>query len=218
MRIKDLLVRERPRERLYTVGAASLSEAELLAILLRNGSRKENALVLAQRLLAEHSLEGLSRASVQELCGIDGIGLAKASQVIAAFELVRRLPRREIVKITSAADAAAYCQPLIGHLEQEHFLVVWLDVRNQVLGHEIITKGLVDSSLVHPREVFRGALKANASSVLVAHNHPSGDVSPSPEDEEVTRVLRESGKLLGVQVLDHLVVVKDKYSKVTPAC
>jgi DNA repair protein RadC len=176
MRLKEMVVRERPRERLRAVGAAALSEAELLALLLRTGNKGENVLGQASRLLSQYGLDGLSRASVAALRTSEGLGVAKASQIVAAFELARRLSHRPLPKICSAAEAALYCMPLIGHLEQEHFLVVWLDVRNQVLGHEVITKGLVDSSLVHPREVFRGALKANASSVIVAHNHPSGDL------------------------------------------
>jgi len=215
MRIKELVVRERPRERLVAYGAAALSDAELLALVVRHGHRNENAVELSSRLLSLYGLEGLGRASVQELSALQGIGRAKASQVVALFELLRRVPREKAtVKISSAAEAFAYCAPLIGHLEQEHFLVVWLDVRHQVLGHELVTKGLVDSSLVHPREVFRGALKANASAVIVAHNHPSGDVRASPEDERVTRVLRKSGEVLGVKVLDHLVISHERYERV----
>lgn len=216
MRIKDLVVRERPRERLHAYGVAALSDAELLALIVRHGHGAENAVELSAKLLSRFGLEGLSHASVAELGSVPGIGCAKASQLVALFEILRRLPReRVLVKIASAAEAAAYCQPLIGHLEQEHFLVVWLDVRNQVLGHEVITKGLVDSSLVHPREVFRGALKANASSVIVAHNHPSGDVRPSPEDVRVTEVLSESGAVLGVKLLDHLVVTREEYMRIS---
>lgn len=209
MRLKDLQVRDRPRERLLEKGASALSDAELLAIILRTGSRNEHVVAQASRILAQYGLLGLSRAPVTELLTTTGLGVAKASQIVAAFELGRRTHIEEQPSIiTCRKDAINYCQPLIGHLEQENFLVVWLGVKKQVIGHDIITKGLVDSSLVHAREVFRGALKANASSIIIAHNHPSGDLSPSDEDVDVTSRLTKAGELLGVTVIDHIIVGK----------
>ena len=208
MRIRDLATTERPRERLRRYGTSGLSDAELLAILLGNGTKEENALEVAGRMRSG-GLSRISRMTLDEICSVRGVGFAKACRLLAAFELHRRLEtERRPERIKSGRDALRYCQPLIGHLEQEHFLVIWLDTRHQVLGHEIVTRGLAGMSIAHPREVFRGAIRANASSVIVAHNHPSGDPSPSEEDAATTAALVAAGEVVGIPVLDHVVVTR----------
>ena len=215
MKLHDLVVRERPRERLLQHGVHVLSDAELLALILCSGTKNENAVELGARLLKKYDLHKISTATLKELCSLKGIGIAKACQLLAAFELQRRVPQeKERKKISDGDDAYAYCKPLLAHLEQEHFLVVFLDTKNNVLGHEFITKGLVNSSLVHPREVFRYAIRNNANAVIVAHNHPSGDCTPSDEDTTVTRVLTEAGELIGISVLDHIIVSRQGYERV----
>lgn len=208
--IKELPEAERPRERLRRLGAGALSTAELLAILLRTGSGGENALALATRLLARYGgLVGLARASLSELQREKGVGLAKAAQIQAAVELGRRLmvsAPGERPQIRSPADAATLLVPEMGHEEQEHFWVLFLDVRNRVLGSEAVYKGSLNQTQVRVADVFREAVRRNCAAIIVAHNHPSGDPTPSPDDIAVTRDLVAAGQLLGVEVLDHLVI------------
>lgn len=208
--IKELPLPERPRERLARLGSAALSTAELIAIILRTGVGGENALLVASRLLARfNGVAGLARASLSELVAERGLGLAKASQLQAALELGRRLTLaspEERFQIRTPADVATMLLAEMSHLEQEHFWVLFLDTRNRVLGSEPIYKGSLNQSQVRVGEVFREAVRRNCAAVIVAHNHPSGDPSPSPEDVAVTRDLVAAGKLLGVEVLDHLVI------------
>lgn len=213
--LKDLPEAERPRERLESLGAGALANAELIAIALRTGGRGQNALVLAQSLLARfHGLGGVARASVRELCQVPGIGPAKAAQLQAALELGRRLvatggdlrPR-----VSSAADAAPYFLAEMGDAPQEELHVMLLDNKNQVLRTCRVYVGNVNSAIVRVSEVFREAIRDGAKSVIVAHNHPSGDPSPSPEDVAVTREIVQGGRLLDIDVLDHLVVGRDRY-------
>lgn len=208
--IKELPLPERPRERLARLGPAALSTAELLAIVLRTGVGGENALLVASRLLARYNgLAGLARASLSELVAERGLGLAKASQLQAALELGRRLTvasPEERLQIRTPADAAAMLLAEMSHLEQEHFWVLFLDTRNRVLGSEPIYKGSLNQSQVRIGEVFREAVRRNCAAVIVAHNHPSGDPAPSPEDVAVTRDLVAAGKLLGIELIDHLII------------
>lgn len=208
--IKELPLPERPRERLARLGPAALSTAELLAIILRTGIGGENALLLAGRLLARYNgLAGLARASLSELVAERGLGLAKASQLQAALELGRRLTvalPEERLQIRTPADVAAMLLAEMSHLEQEHFWVLFLDTRNRVLGSEPIYKGSLNQSQVRIGEVFREAVRRNCAGVIVAHNHPSGDPAPSPEDVAVTRELVAAGKLLGIELIDHLII------------
>jgi DNA repair protein RadC len=208
--IKELPVQDRPRERLAQLGPSALSTAELLAIVLRTGVDGESALALARRLLARHGgIAGLARVSLSQLVAEKGIGTAKAAQLQAALELGRRLTLaapEERPQVRSPGDAAALLVPLIGHKEQEHFWVLFLDTRNRVLGSEGIYKGSLNQSQVRVGEVFREAVRRNCAAIIVAHNHPSGDPAPSPEDVAVTRDLVAAGQLLGIEVLDHLVV------------
>lgn len=211
MKILDIQEHDRPRERLHASGVTSLSDTELIAILLGSGHKEKSALDLAAHMLKKFTFYGLSQATPRELLTITGIGDAKSAQLCAAFELHKRLQRPRKKSIQNPKDVFLYARPLIGHLQQEHFLVIFLDVRKKILGHEIVSKGLVDATLVHPREVFRGAIKANAKAVIIAHNHPSGEVDCSQEDIDVTKKLSKAGAIVGIQLLDHLVVTQEDY-------
>jgi len=213
--IREMPVAERPRERLARVGPQAVSTAELLAIILRTGVKGENVLTMAQRLLSTYGgLGGLSRAEVSQLGTEHGIGPAKAAQIVAALELGKRLMAEapeERFQIRSPADGAHILIPLIGHQEQEHFVVLYMDTRNRVTDREILYKGSLNTSLVRTAEVFRGAIRRNCASIIVAHNHPSGDPNPSPEDVALTRRLVQAGKLLEVEVLDHFIIGDQRY-------
>lgn len=214
-RIADLQESDRPRERLETLGPQVLSNPELIAILLRTGVPGENAVEVAQRLLKKFGgLLGLHRASFDELLNQHGLGEAKASQIKAAIELGRRLPLEapeERPSINSPADAAALIQYEMSALDQEHLRVLLLDRRNRVLEIVEVYKGSVNSSQVRVGEVFKEAVRKNASAIIVAHNHPSGDPTPSPDDVAVTRAIVQAGKLLDIDVLDHLVIGLGKW-------
>ena len=214
-RISDLHESDRPRERLAALGPQALTNAELLAILLRVGVQGENAVEVGQRLLKKFSgLGGLHRAPFKELMDQHGMGEAKASQIKAAIELGRRLTLEspeEKPAINSPADAAALVQYDMSALEQEHLRVMLLDRRNRVLEVVEVYKGSVNSSQVRVGELFKDAIRANASAVIVIHNHPSGDPTPSPDDVAVTRAIVQAGKLLDIDVLDHLVIGQGKW-------
>jgi DNA repair protein RadC len=214
-RITDLAADERPRERLAKLGPQALSSAELLAILLRVGVTGENAVQVGQRLLQTFGgLTGLHRATFDEVRAQHGIGEAKAAQIKAAIELGRRLmveSPEERPAINSPAEAAALVQYEMSGLEQEHLRVILLDTRNHVLGIEEVYKGSVNSSQVHIGEVFKPAIRRNAPAIIVIHNHPSGDPTPSPDDVAVTRAILQAGKLLDIDVLDHMVIGQGRW-------
>jgi len=213
--IKDLPTEERPRERLARLGEGALSTSELLAIILRVGVGGESALALAQRLIVTYDgLPGLARASFAELRAERGLGNAKTAQLKAALELGRRLllatPEERLI-IRSPSDVAQILMAEMSHLEQEHFQVLYLDTRNRLLGSDEVYVGSLNASHIRVAEIFRDAIKRNCAAVIVAHNHPSGDPSPSPEDVEVTRRLVSAGDLLGISVLDHLVIGQQRF-------
>jgi DNA repair protein RadC len=214
-RIQDLPLDERPRERLEKYGAQALSNAELLAIILRVGSQGLSAVSLGQQLLAQyHGLRGLAKASVAEMCQVKGMGSAKAIQIKAALELGRRLmiaAPEERPKITSPADAANLLMLDMGLLDQEHLWVLLLDTKNHVIEVVKIYQGSVNASLIRIGELFREAVRRNCAAIIVAHNHPSGDPTPSPEDVRVTHRMVDAGKLLDIEVLDHLVIGHQKF-------
>lgn len=214
-RITDLAVSERPRERLASHGANHLSTAELLAILLRVGVQGENALQLGQRLLQTFGgISGLHRASFAELSAQRGLGPAKAAQLKAAMELGNRLrleSPEERPAIHSPTDAAALLNYEMGALEQEELRAVLLDTRNRVLSIESIYRGSLNSSQIRIGEIFKAAIRRNAAALIIAHNHPSGDPTPSPDDVAVTRAIVQAGKLLDIEVLDHLVLGAQKF-------
>lgn len=214
-RISDLHEADRPRERLASLGAQALTNAELIAILLRVGVPGENAVQVGQRLLQVFGgLRGLHRVPFKELMNQHGMGEAKASQIKAAIELGRRLTLEapeEKPAINSPADAAALVQYDMSALEQEHLRVILLDRRNRVLEIVEVYKGSVNSSQVRVGELFKDAVRTNASAIIVAHNHPSGDPTPSPDDVAVTRAIVQAGKLLDIDVLDHVVIGQGKW-------
>lgn len=214
-RIQDLHASDRPRERLAALGPQALSNAELIAILLRIGVSGESAIEVAQRLLNKfRGLRGLHRAPIEELTEQHGLGEAKASQIKAAIELGRRLTLESLEErpaVNSPSDAASLVQYEMSALEQEHLRVILLDRRNRVLEIVEVYKGSVNSSQVRVGELFKEAIRKNASALIVIHNHPSGDPTPSPDDVAVTRAIVQAGKLLDVEVLDHLVIGYERW-------
>jgi DNA repair protein RadC len=214
-RITDLASEERPRERLVHLGPQALAASELLAILLRVGVPGENAVQVGQRLLKDFGgISGLQRAPLEELCNQRGIGEAKAAQIKAAIELGRRLALEspeERPAVNSPADAAALVAYEMSALEQEHLRVILLDTRNRVVEIVEIYKGSVNSSQIHVGEIFKPAIRRNAPALIVVHNHPSGDPTPSPDDVAVTRAVVQAGKLLDVDVLDHMVIGQGRW-------
>ncbi|MBI4217013.1 MAG: DNA repair protein RadC [Chloroflexi bacterium] len=214
-RMRDLPSPERPRERLREKGAAALSTAELLAIVLRVGSAEESVLDLGARLLARYQgLPGLAQASFEELCQERGLGGAKVAQLKASLELGRRLLAAQPEArptVTSPEDVANLLLAEMGLLEQEELRVVNLNSKNQVMGISQVYRGSVNTSLIRVAEVFREAVRANCPALVVVHNHPSGDPTPSAEDVEVTRQLQKAGEALDIEVLDHLVIGRQRY-------
>ncbi len=208
--IRDLPEDERPRERLIAYGPEALSNAELLAILLRTGVAGVSACGLAERILSQfRGLRGVAQASVDTLAQVNGLGPAKAAQIKAAFELGKRnavFVDAARPQIRSPQDVVNLVLPeLIGE-QREHFRALLLDTRNQVLRIRTISIGSLNASVIHPREVFKEAVTQSAAAIIATHNHPSGDPSPSPEDIAVTRRLVEAGRILGIEVLDHVVL------------
>ena len=208
--LRDVPKEERPRERMLRYGAKALSNAELLAILLRTGTVSETAVSLAQRLLREcGSLRGLAEMSPDQFVRIKGIGEAKALQILAGIELGRRISRaaaEEKASIRSPRDAAAYLMEDLRYLKKEHFVCLFLNTKHQVIGEETLSVGSLNASIVHPREGFLAAIRRSSAAIICAHNHPSGDPTPSGEDIEITRRLKEAGQIIGIEVLDHLII------------
>jgi len=208
--IKQLPPELRPRERLLEAGPSALSDGELLGLLFGIGSREKTAVELAGEVISEAGgLHGLYDVSVHELMQVNGIGEAKACIILAAVELGRRIgqvrnPGRPV--ISSPADVERLLRGRIANLDRENFVVVLLNTKNEVIETSTVSVGTLDASLVHPREVFKPAVRASAASVILAHNHPSGKVEPSQEDREVTRRLGEAADILGIEVLDHVIV------------
>ncbi|PLV55787.1 DNA repair protein RadC [Thermotoga sp. SG1] len=204
-----------PRERLIKAGPDALSNEELLAVLLRTGKKGKHVLELSKELFRrfDNSLVKLMNASVEEIAAIEGVGIVKAVTLKAALELGKRLHReleRVPEKLDSAGKVYRYCQDMI-YLEKEVVKVVCLDRRLNVLSESVITVGTSDRSLVHPRDVFRVAIRSNASGVIVVHNHPSGDPTPSKEDRAITKNLKRVGEILGIELVDHVIISKRGY-------
>jgi len=207
--LKAMPKHERPREKLMARGAQTLSDQELLAIILGKGTRQHDVLWLARKVVKTVDEHGLG-LSIDELTTIDGIGTAKATLITAAFEFVRRRVKPKGLKISRPSDAL----PLIQHYgdrAQEHFLCISLNGANEVIQVRVITIGLVNQSHVHPREVFADVIVERASAIIIAHNHPSGRVEPSREDTEITQRIKVAGDLLGIELLDHVVFTQNKY-------
>ncbi|MEF2292702.1 MULTISPECIES: RadC family protein [Virgibacillus] len=213
--IKDVPKDDRPRERLLKVGPGQVSNAELLAIILGSGTKSESVLSLSNRLLMHfEGLKLLNDATIEELIAIKGIGRAKGVLVLAAIELGKRMngfQSGDRYVIRSPEDGADYIMEDMRVLNQEHFVALFLNTKNQVIHRQTIFIGSLNASIVHPREVFREAVKRSAASIIVAHNHPSGDPTPSREDIHVTRRLVESGKMIGIELMDHLIIGNRKF-------
>lgn len=214
-RINDMASEDRPRERLAQAGPEALSNAELLAILLRTGLEGENVVRLSERLLAQHGgLVGLLKISYADLKNVRGIGPAKAAQLKSAVELGRRIAAAspaERPTISSPAEAANILMYEMRALDQEVVKVLLLDTRNRLLATVEVYRGSLNTSMIRVGELFREAVRQNAASIIVAHNHPSGDPSPSPEDVAVTRLMVEAGRLLDIPVHDHLVIGQNRF-------
>jgi len=212
MKIKDLPKIDRPREKLEKYGPERLSDSELLAILLRTGSEGINVVELANKILKKFSGVGLAKASVKELKNTFGLGSAKACEIVACFELGRRLlQNKQSALLLSPKDVWDELKDLRDH-KKEHFVIFFLDARNQEIKREIVSVGSLNANLVHPREVFEPAVRHLAAQVIIAHNHPAGDLEPSEHDIEITKRLKESGEVLGIELVDHIIVTKNGYT------
>ncbi|WP_163537948.1 DNA repair protein RadC [Gracilibacillus sp. YIM 98692] len=208
--MKEVPKQDRPRERLLEFGPNHLSNQELLAILLGTGTREENVHQLAERVLRHfEGLYSLKEVTIEELMTLKGIGQAKGVNILATVELGKRIHQfkeKEKYVIRSPEDGANFVMEEMYALKQEHFVTMFLNTKNQVVHRQTIFIGSLNASIVHPREVFREAVKRSAASIICAHNHPSGDPSPSQEDIHVTKRLTECGKLIGIELLDHLII------------
>ena len=215
MLIRDVPKDERPRERFIQNGPQSLSNQELLAILLRTGTKDESVLQLANRLISTfEGLRMLKDASIDEITAIKGIGEAKAIQILDSVELGKRITQlnyQDRYVIRSPEDGANYCMEEMRFLSQEHFITLYLNTKNQVLHKQTIFIGSLNASIVHPREVYKEAFRRSAASIICLHNHPSGDPTPSREDIEVTKRLVECGKIIGIELLDHIIIGEHKF-------
>lgn len=209
-RIKDLPMFERPREKLRVHGPEALSEAELLAVLIHTGTKGKSAVELASAVLKEAG-PNLGRWGLSEFTQVAGVGEAKACQILAALELARRHFQRGPGRVATPEDALPYFASIRGR-KQEHFASLTLNGAHEMIECRVVTVGLLTSSPVHPREVFADAISDRAAAMILAHNHPSGNLEPSPDDLALTRQLAEAGKILGIEVLDHLVVTKTGYT------
>ena len=215
LRIMDLPENERPREKLIRYGAESLSNGELIAVILRTGSSNENILNLSNRILKETGgLNGLLASNTEEFLSLKGIGTAKAAQLMALAEISKRFrsfQSGDQYKITQPRDAAELLMENMRYLKQEHLKVILLNTKNIVISVKDVSIGSLNSSIVHPREVFCEAIKRSSASIIISHNHPSGDATPSSEDISLTQRIRECGKLLGVELLDHIIIGNGYY-------
>jgi len=215
-KIKDWPESERPREKLINLGVDKLSDAELLAIILRAGSGKITAVDLAKRLLIEYSgLIPLSCVSISELKKLKGIGNTKAVTLVASFEIGKRIASGgdiKKIKLTSPENVAEYFIPSMWNLKKEIFKIVLLDSNNQIIKDVQISEGSLNSSIVHPREVFKPAILESSASIILIHNHPSGSIEPSSDDIEITKKIIETGKIIGINVYDHIIIGGKKFT------
>lgn len=211
MKIKDLPRVERPREKLIKYGSGKLSNSELLAILLGTGIKGVNVVELSNKILKKFTGNNLTKTDVKELKETSGLGEAKACVIVACFELGKRLLKdKKSELILSPEDVWEQLKDIRNH-KKEHFVIFYLDTRNQEICREIISIGTLNESLVHPREVFEPAIRNSAAQIIIAHNHPSGNPDPSEEDVKITAKLVEAGKLLGIELFDHIIVTKESF-------
>lgn len=209
-KVKDMALEERPREKMLLSGAKNLSNAELLAILLRTGTKKRNAIELANDIINKDSqgIRYLQDMSIEELCKIEGIGLSKATQIKAALELGLRISsyRPNKYKVKNPWDIYKYYMEGLRYKQNEVFKVVLLNTKNEIITDVDISIGTLNSSLVHPREVFREAIRRSSNKIILLHNHPSGNCEPSKEDKSITNRLKDCGELIGIEVIDHIII------------
>ena len=213
MKILDFPKDNRPRERFLKLGPSALSDAELFAILLRTGTMGENVVDMSNRLIAEYGLDKLFECSLIELQSIKGIGKAKAMQILAIAEITKRInqSKKPTKKITCAEDVFNHFHERLKDEKQEHFFVLMLDTKNNIIAEHLVSKGILDASIVHPREVFKPAIKNSASKIILVHNHPSGDPTPSREDVDMTEKLSKSGDEIGITILDHIIIGNNEF-------
>ncbi len=213
MKILDMDKNSRPRERLEQFGVQSLSDAELISIFLRTGTKSENVIDMSNRLISLYGIDELFNCTIKELEKIKGIGKGKAMQFLAISELVKRIKLKEKKKkrISSGKDIFDLFEERLKSEKQEHFFTVLLNTKNFVISIQKISTGILDASIVHPREIFKPAIRNSASRIILVHNHPSGDPEPSEEDLDITNKLKESGELIGIEVLDHVIIGDGKY-------
>ena len=208
--IKDIIKEERPREILLNKGETYLSDSELLAILINNGTREKSAITLASEIIEKSDgIRNLSTITVEQLSSIKGIGLAKACRIISALELGRRVSvayQKEKFKITSPQDVGKVYMETMRYEKKEIFKIVLLNTKNVIIGTKDISQGSLNASIVHPREVFLEAIKKSANKMILMHNHPSGDPTPSSEDINITKRLIHAGEIIGIEVLDHVII------------
>ena len=216
LRIKDMPQNERPKEKLLTYGAESLSNSELLAIILRTGTKRENVLQVSSRLLSQlEGLDGVLNASFKDITSIEGIKEAKASQILALAELFSRFrtlkAMKKDVKINSPKDLADLLVGEMNDLTQEVLKVVLLSTKNMIIATKDVFKGSLNTSIVHPREIFKQAIDKNSASIIICHNHPSGDPTPSKEDINITLRIKECGNIIGIKLVDHIIIGNNKF-------
>jgi DNA repair protein RadC len=212
-KIKDLARHQMPREKLIERGVENLKDFELLAILLRTGRKGKTVLEVSREILKKYPIKKLLKLNYQEISKIKGIGSAKACEILASFELTKRALEIEdgiLPKINSAKEAVAQLQEL-RKMKKEHFVALYLNARNELVYKETVSIGILNASLIHPREVFKPAIDKLAVSVIIAHNHPSGDTKPSEDDIEITKRLKKAGEILGVEVLDHIIITEGSF-------
>lgn len=213
MILKEFSPDEKPRERLFTYGIENLSNSEVLAIILQSGIQGENVIDLSNRILSKYNFNTLQNLSLQELIKIRGIGPANASKLLASFELSKRTsqPNLQNKKINTAQDIANYFIPKLKNKKKEYFYCVFLDTKNKIIKSKLIAIGTLNSSMVHPREIFKPAIKESSNSIILLHNHPSGDPTPSKEDIIITKRIIKAGKLISIQVIDHIIIGTNDY-------
>jgi DNA repair protein RadC len=213
MKIKDLPNDSKPRERFLKYGPEALSDAELFAIILRTGNKNENVLEVANKLIAEYGIDKLFDCSVKELRKIKGIGKTKAIELLTIAELAKRYSsfKREIKHISSAKDVFDLYHERLKDEKQENFYVLMLNNKNNIIKEELISKGVLDSAIIHPREVFKPAIKNSSARIILIHNHPSGDPKPSEEDVKVTKQIKEASKFVSIELVDHIIVGREDY-------
>ena len=213
--LKEISLDQRPRERLVKIGVENISDYELLAIILQNGTFGENVITLSQRLISMYGLEKLNSISLQELMKVKGIGLAKATKLVSMFELNKRIKSGTIHNktIKNPEDVVMYFMEKLKDLKKEHFFAIYLNSKNKIIGEKLISVETINQSLVDHREIFKEAFKYNANAFVLVHNHPSGDPRPSPEDLEITKKIKECGKVTDIELLDHIIIGKDDWAQ-----